>query len=405
MKNLYIYRNLQELNIFNNVFNDNEEGLIDLIKFGYEHGFSGNLWTLYLTYELAYNENPFSLSCENNGNISGSNDLILHDLRIFYEMFHKDLKVINEKLASDIENYTFTRKNYEHYDHEIIDLLTILHNEILLCTNERELFDTMSLFYQKNGVGDLGFHKAFRIGSNGKLIPIKDVSKVSFDDLVGYAWQKERIIQNTKSFVEGKYANNALLYGDSGTGKSTSIKAVLNQFYPKGLRMIEVYKHQMTDVVNLMAEFKKRHYAFIIYMDDLSFEEHEIEYKHLKSIIEGGLENKPNNVLVYATSNRRHLIKETMADNGTINDDLHRNETKAEKLSLAARFGLQILFLSLDNQEFKKMVSVLAKRYNIVMDESELLYKANQWEIKYGNLSGRTAEQFVKFIAGGGKDI
>ena len=140
-------------------------------------------------------------------------------------------------------------------------------------------------------------------------------------------------------------------------------------------------------------------------MDDLSFEENEIEYKHLKSIIEGGLEAKPKNVLVYATSNRRHLIKETFKDNGDISDDIHRNETKAEKLSLASRFGLSIMYVSPSNVEFNNIVKKLASKYKITMPEEELYKKAATWELHYGDLSGRTAEQFIKYIANGGKDI
>ncbi len=405
MQTLFVYKNFKNKELFENILKKDEKALVDLISFGYEHGFVGNLWSMYIAYELAYNENLFSLSCENNGDILGDTNIVMNDLKIINELIHLDLSEINKDMANYIMNFNIERSNYTHYDIDIVNLIYNLARELYYSNNEKEMFEILKKFYQKNGVGDLGFHKAFRISDEGSLIPIKNVLKVSFDDLVGYTWQKERVIQNTLSFVTGKEANNALLYGDSGTGKSTSIKAALNMFYPQGLRMIEVYKHQMSDVANLIAELKKRHYSFIIYMDDLSFEEHEVEYKHLKSIIEGGLENKPKNVLVYATSNRRHLIKETMADNGGIMDDLHRNETKAEKLSLAARFGLQVLFMSPDNKEFKQIVSVLAKKHNIIMEESELMYKASQWEIKYGNLSGRTAEQFVKFIASGGKDI
>ena len=130
----------------------------------------------------------------------------------------------------------------------------------------------------------------------------------------GYEIQKEKLVDNTKAFVEGRKANNCLLFGDSGTGKSTSIKAILNEYYSQGLRMIEIYKHQFKDLSSVIAQIKNRNYRFIIYMDDLSFEEFEIEYKYLKAIIEGGLSKKPDNVLIYATSNRRHLVKETFKD-------------------------------------------------------------------------------------------
>ena len=152
---------------------------------------------------------------------------------------------------------------------------------------------------------------------------------------------KKKLLANTEAFVNGRQANNCLLFGDAGTGKSTSIKAIANQYYAKGLRMIELYKHQFEDLHAVISQIKNRNYKFIIYMDDLSFEDFEVEYKYLKAVIEGGLEKKPENVLIYATSNRRHLIREKFSDKAQLDDDLHNNDTVQEKLSLAARFGVQ----------------------------------------------------------------
>ena len=163
-------------------------------------------------------------------------------------------------------------------------------------------------------------------------------------DLVGYEIPKQKLIDNTKAFVEGKKANNCLLFGDAGTGKSSSIKGILNEYYDQGLRMIEVYKHQFQDLNELIAQIKNRNYKFIIYMDDLSFEEFEIEYKYLKAVIEGGLEKRPDNILIYATSNRRHLIKENYSDKEGTRQDMHTSDTVQEKLSLVYRFGVSIYF-------------------------------------------------------------
>ena len=241
----------------------------------------------------------------------------------------------------------------------------------------------------------MAIYKAFRV-DNGILSPIYHVLNVTFADLIGYDLQKKMLIENTESFLNGRPCNNVLLYGDSGTGKSTSIKALLNTYFSQGLRIIEVYKHQMEEISKIIYTLKSRPYFYIIYMDDLSFEEDEIEYKYLKSIIEGGIEPKPKNVVIYATSNRRHLIKETFADNQT--DDLHRNETQAEKLSLAYRFGLQIFYSSLTPKEFRQMVLELATKNNIRMKEEELLREASQWELTYGSLSGRCAAQFINYL-------
>ena len=231
-------------------------------------------------------------------------------------------------------------------------------------------------------------------------MPITNIAHVHLDDLVGYENAKKKLIDNTKAFVEGKKANNCLLFGDAGTGKSSSIKAILNQYYDQGLRMIEVYKHQFQDLNDVIAQIKNRNYKFIIYMDDLSFEEFEIEYKYLKAVIEGGLEKKPENVLIYATSNRRHLIRETFKDKQDRDEDMHTNDTVQEKLSLVARFGVTIYFGSPDKKAFQEIVRTLAIKNGISLPEEELLLEANKWELSHGGLSGRTAQQFIDYLSG-----
>ncbi|MBP3703703.1 MAG: ATP-binding protein, partial [Lachnospiraceae bacterium] len=219
--------------------------------------------------------------------------------------------------------------------------------------------------------------------------------------IVGYDIQKKQLIDNTEAFVEGRPANNCLLFGDSGTGKSTSIKAILNQYYEKGLRLIEIYKHQFQDLSAVIGQIKNRNYKFIIYMDDLSFEEFEIEYKYLKAVIEGGLEVRPDNVLIYATSNRRHLIRETWSDRSDMSDDeLHHSDTVQEKLSLVARFGVTINFSKPSKKEFEHIVLTLAKETELAIPEEELLAKANMWSIRNGGYSGRVAEQFIVHLQG-----
>ena len=216
----------------------------------------------------------------------------------------------------------------------------------------------------------------------------------------GYELAKQKLIDNTEAFVNGKQANNCLLYGDAGTGKSTSIKAIANQYYDRGLRLIEVYKHQFCDLNDVIAQIKNRNYKFIIYMDDLSFEEFEIEYKYLTAVIEGGLEKKPDNVLIYATSNRRHLIRETFSDKEEVREDMHTSDTVQEKLSLYARFGVSIYFGAPNKKEFQNIVKVLAEKYQVSMDEDTLLAEANKWELSHGGLSGRTAQQFINYLLG-----
>lgn len=219
-------------------------------------------------------------------------------------------------------------------------------------------------------------------------------------DLVGYEIQKKKLVENTEAFVKGKRANNVLLFGDSGTGKSTSIKAIVNQYYDDGLRMIEIYKHQFQYLSTVIADIKNRNYKFIIYMDDLSFEEFEIEYKYLKAVIEGGVETRPDNILIYATSNRRHLIKENWNDRNDQdnNNDKHHSDTVEEKLSLVNRFGVTISYEKPNQKEYFNIVINLAKRAGIIMSEEELTREANKWELSHGGISGRTAQQFVDYL-------
>ena len=214
--------------------------------------------------------------------------------------------------------------------------------------------------------------------------------------------RKKKLVENTEAFVQGRKANNALLFGDSGTGKSTSIKAIVNEYYDQGLRMIEIYKHQFKDLSTVIADIKNRNYKFIIYMDDLSFEEFEIEYKFLKAVIEGGVETKPDNILIYATSNRRHLIKETWNDRSDMEsaNGLHRSDTIEEKLSLVNRFGCQINYSKPSQKEYFNIVVNLAKKNGLTMTEEELCAEANKWELSHGGISGRTAQQFINHCLG-----
>lgn len=240
--------------------------------------------------------------------------------------------------------------------------------------------------------------KAFRLNGQAEIEPVISIEHIRLDDLIGYELQKKKLRDNTESFLAGRKANNVLLFGDSGTGKSSSIKALLNEYYDAGLRMIEIYKHQFKELSSVINTVKDRNYKFIIYMDDLSFEEFEIEYKYLKAVIEGGLEKKPDNVLIYATSNRRHLVREKYSDNEERDDDLHTRDTVQEKLSLSARFGVSIYYGSPNPKEFKEIVKGLAKKNNITMEEDKLLAEANKWELSHGGLSGRCAQQFINYI-------
>ena len=371
-----------------------------LLELSVSHGFEGNLWHTYLTYLLASDENAYSTSCEIVGPVDGSiNEIARHDFAIFKELFDYDFQDMEK-----IMDYQNVKGGGKVFNQRIRDRICDLARNLAAAPDVDDFKDKLTQFYKEFGVGKLGLHKAFRVehpdNEGVQIVPITNIAHVHLDDLVGYEIAKKKLIDNTEAFVKGRRANNCLLFGDAGTGKSSSIKAILNQYYDQGLRMIEVYKHQFKDLNDVIAQIKNRNYKFIIYMDDLSFEEFEIEYKYLKAVIEGGLERKPENVLIYATSNRRHLIRETFRDKADRDEELHTNDTVQEKLSLVARFGVTIYFGSPDKKEFQEIVRVLARKGGIDMPEEELLSEANKWELAHGGLSGRTAQQFVDYLLG-----
>jgi predicted AAA+ superfamily ATPase len=382
-----------------------------LLEVATDYGFNKNLWHNYLAYLLATAENPFSITCEKVGAKEGTvNQFAKNDFKIFKSLFDYDFSGLEKGLGincfSVISNYQAIEKNSSRYNKSVSEKVRMLSDLIEGAKDENEIFRYVTDFYRDYGVGTFGLNKAFRIKKeNGKLdiLPITNTLEVVLPDLVGYEIQKKKLVDNTKAFVEGKKANNVLLFGDSGTGKSTAVKAILNEYYKEGLRMIEIYKHQFEDLSEVIARIKNRNYKFIIYMDDLSFEEFEIEYKYLKAVIEGGLETKPDNVLIYATSNRRHLIRETWNDRSDMErtEELHRSDTMQEKLSLVARFGITINFSSPAPNEFMDIVKVLARRQgNIKLTDEELYAEANRWELSHGGMSGRTAQQFVNYLSG-----
>ena len=382
-----------------------------LLTVATDFGFDKNLWHNYLAYFLITNENPFSITCEKIGANDGSvNHFARNDFAAIKNLFEYDFSEIEKSLGIDcftqISNYHAIEKKELMYNKNVSEKVQALSSRMEQAKDVEGFFTAVPEFYRDYGVGMFGLNKAFRIQdrTDSKLVflPINNMDKVMLSDLVGYEIQKKKLVDNTRAFVEGKKANNVLLFGDSGTGKSTSIKAIVNEFYDQGLRMIEIYKHQFKDLSNVIAAVKNRNYKFIIYMDDLSFEEFEIEYKFLKAVIEGGVETKPDNILIYATSNRRHLIRETWSDRNDVQQDegMHRSDTMQEKLSLVNRFGVTINYSKPSQKEYFDIVIHLAAKAGIKMSEDELKAEANKWELSHGGISGRTAQQFIYYLQG-----
>ena len=374
-----------------------------MIEVAGEYGLHGNLWANILALALAYNENVYSKATEIVGETSGSiNTFAIHDFKILKGLI-QFVPNINGDLLKEIYHYEGNGRDSKLVNTRVRDRILRLSKQLIEADSDNEFKDIITEFYKEYGVGKFGLNKAFRIeeGTDLKtanIIPITRVEHVYLNDIIGYDLQKKKLTHNTESFINGKPANNCLLYGDAGTGKSSSVKAIVNEYYDKGLRIIEIYKHQFRYLSDILEQLKDRNYKFIIYMDDLSFEESELEYKYLKAILEGGFGRRPENVLIYATSNRRHLIRESFRDKTETDEELHTRDTVEEKLSLSARFGEKIYYGSPDKREFNSIVLSLAKKNNIDMDESEILSKANMWELSHGGMSGRSATQFITYL-------
>ncbi|MCR5825112.1 MAG: ATP-binding protein, partial [Oscillospiraceae bacterium] len=248
--------------------------------------------------------------------------------------------------------------------------------------------------YRRFGTGTFALHRAFRLSADGALKPVSDEAE-PLSTLVGYEAQKALLCENTESFLAGRSANNVLLYGDAGTGKSTCVRALLAAYPDSLLRMIELPKDRLGQLSQLADTLGRRRCRFLLFLDDLSFEEDETAYKQLKASIEGGLAALPENVRIYATSNRRHLVRETWKDRTDMehDGDVHRSDTMEEKLSLSARFGLRIYFPNPSFQEYHAIVEELARRRGA--DGAAVRQAASAWQVRRGSRSGRTAKQFV----------
>lgn len=378
----------------------------ELLEWGREYAISGNLWHYMVAEWVAMNENAFSLACERKPMTENAiSRMAFKDIELIWKIFNFDL---SQLLSIDKDTFDiicdFSCDNANAYMQNACTKLTSLVNDMEQATTPQEFMTAIANFYLHYGVGQWAIYDCFRVQENGydsSLVPIANADKRTLNDLVGYELQKRQVIQNTEAFLTGKPANNVLLYGDGGTGKSSTIKAIISEYSEQGLRIVEIYKHQFKSISNVISQIKNRNYKFILYLDDLSFEEFEIEYKYFKAIIEGGLESRPNNVIIYATSNRRHLIKETWADknDGHMEGEIHRNDTLQEKLSLVSRFGLSIFYGCPTKQEFLEIVHTLAKNRGLDIPQEELDRKALQWDIRGGGRSGRSAQQFINSLS------
>ncbi|MCR4892071.1 MAG: ATP-binding protein [Lachnospiraceae bacterium] len=418
---LILYRDLEHGDILRDISRIYEGGENDLelisrvigkvVELSAAYGFEGNLWHCFLAHLLVNGENAFSRAAERRGEVPGSlTAAALHDAGIFRKLFSWSFEGFQAEKRTEgfsvWRDFTPSNEDGHTFNKRIRDRICSLASHLAAAKDDGDFLKILTDFYRDFGVGKFGLHKAFRLHHDKdggfQIEPVTRVRHVYLSDIVGMESQKKKLIDNTEAFLAGRRANNVLLFGDAGTGKSSCIKGILNEYFDRGLRVIELYKHEFRNLNDIIGIVKNRNYRFIIYMDDLSFEDQEVEYKYLKAVIEGGLEKKPDNILLYATSNRRHLVRENFSDkfDRAENDDLHKSDTVQEKLSLAARFGVTIYFGRPDKKEFDHIVKELAARAGISIPEKELLLEANRWELSHGGMSGRTAEQFIDYMLG-----
>jgi len=376
-----------------------------LIKIAERERFQGDLLQNYLLKLIALDKNPLSLRAEKFGSgISpGLYQAALHDIKIIKGVYRFTLSDIGVIIGIGEISYI------SHYSPTLDDNLnrSPLHNNFsnfryAFSKDElQEILSSLISYYNSAGCGKLSQYIAFRYDFEQRgLRGVRNLDPVTFDDLIGYKEQKEQLIENTELFLNGKKANNVLLYGDSGTGKSSSIKALVNKYFYKGLRLIEIDKNMIEKIPELLELLEERGLYFVIFMDDLSFEDFETEYKYLKAVMEGGLESKPDNVLFYATSNRRHIVKENWEDRSEGQGEVHQSDAVQEKLSLADRFGLTITYPAPDRNQYLEIVKGLARKNNLSLPEEELLNGALKWEMWHHGRSGRTARQYINHLAG-----
>ncbi len=367
-----------------------------LIKAAEELSLEGDIIFEYLLQLLAEDENPFSIMAEkSDGQIGASlQQAVVQDITQLHQFFQS-----NQDTPADdfLQNYQPTRS----VPRAFINPLRLALKSPNAVDASLTALATFTDHYVRHGYGDMARYTVFRWDLELGLVPVRHPDRIQMDDLIGYERQKAVLTQNTEAFVAGKPANNVLLVGSRGTGKSSSVKALLNQYADMGLRLVEITKHDLRHLSSIMQALRERGKKFILFMDDLSFEEFEIEYRHLKSMMEGGVETKPDNVLIYATSNRRHLVKETWNDRAGANaDDIHSWDTINEKISLSDRFGITLTFAPPNQDEYLRIVESIARKRNICLPSAELRAEAIKWETAHSGRSGRIAQQFIAHLEG-----
>ena len=395
-----ILNNLGAIAVFKNIFNDNiiskfllfldsinqnpeisetVENYADFISELYQSEFMGD-WSSYIRNFVLTDENVVSINCAKN-NTDKIPDYIMG-------AFEYELRILSDVASVSFEDVREILNIKYPSNSALINSLPVFDSYKLLFTK-----DQIQSSYKQEGYGVISKYYTFKFDGNLNVVPVKNPDNVKFSDLKLYEYQKEILKTNTISFIKGNPSNNILLYGDRGCGKSSSIKALVNEYHHMGLKVIQVYKNNLDKLEKLEEYLSGFPSKFIIFIDDLVFDENDPEFASAKAILEGSLSKHPDNVLIYATTNRRHLVKETFSSRE--GNEVHLNDTMDEAASLSDRFGITITFSSPDKNKYLEIVKQLKDEMNIKADEETLFKEAEAFAILKGTRCPRVARQFL----------
>ncbi|MDR3542474.1 MAG: ATP-binding protein [Desulfosporosinus sp.] len=430
LDSLSIYRGLLENRVFGKLtallisFNKTDVVFREVVnsyhEFYFELAQESSTMSLkdYVLEQIIFDENPFTLQ-QQAVQLSSPNHVIekaaaqdLNCLQLIAQLDPALVKAYLSELFKDdahnslidelpewvLESHSLSPSN--HLNH--------ITEHINACKRWPDSLDELKKFHRTYGSGLFAHYHAFvweKSDGQGYLKGIDSPDPITLNELVDYQSERSKVINNTLQFLKGFPANNVLLYGDRGTGKSSTVKAILNEYHTQGLRMLEIPKAFLADFPLIIRLLRNRPQKFIIFVDDLVFGDNEENYTSLKAMLEGGLESKTPNIVIYATSNRRHLIKEYFSDRAGLqssnhDEEVHAGDSMQEKLSLADRFGINVVFCSPDQNRYLKIVEGIASRRNLYIDRERLHKEALQWALWYNGRSARTARQFVDWIEG-----
>lgn len=405
MSNLLIFHDIME----DNVIRKYNEAIIkkseecwqefhyEIIKKAEKIGLSGNVFSSYIVYLLAKGNNIVADNIQHNAVVGNSLSILLEDEMQRIMPYIESMLPADKKINTVLNDYIPGQKcSMEGYNELIAKLAAV--------NSAQEAAQTLIAHYKKYGSGQMVHYRAFCWSNDNKLKGINHFEKIRMTDLIGYAKQKKQLVDNTLTFIEGKPYNNILLVGSRGTGKSSGVKALANEYYKKGLRLLQITKDQIKLLPDIMEHLRSlAGYKFIIFLDDLSFDQEERDYKYLKSVIEGGVASRPENVVLYATSNRRHLIKETWNDREDTQEELYRNDSVNESISLSDRFGIIINYDAPNQDEYLAIIDSYLQKEGISLSAEQLRVEGLRWELTHSGRNGRVAKQFVNWYLGQNK--